>query len=69
MMISYGCIYKRSNKPVIKGSRVETIEAAREEYKKSLEEGWEKLLYLKQLFYFRLRNYDIISKNFYNYPK
>ena len=47
MMISYGCIYKISNKPVMKGSRVETIEAAREEYKKSLEEGWEKLLYLK----------------------
>ena len=28
--------------PVIKGSRVETIEAAREEYKKLLEEGWKK---------------------------
>ena len=32
MMISYGCVYKRSSKPVIKGSRVETIEAARKEY-------------------------------------
>ena len=30
MMISYGCIYKRSNKPVMKGSRVESIEEARE---------------------------------------
>ena len=42
MMISYGCLYKRSNKPVIKGSRVETIEGAREEYKSLLEEGWKK---------------------------
>ena len=42
MMISYGCVYKRSSKPVMKGSRVETIESAREEYKKLLEEGWKK---------------------------
>ena len=42
MMISYGCVYKRSSKPVMKGSRVETIEAARKEYKKLLEEGWKK---------------------------
>ena len=42
MMISYGCIYKRSSKPVMKGSRVETIEKARKEYKKLLEEGWRK---------------------------
>ena len=33
MMISYGCVYKRSSKPVMKGSRVETIEDARKEYK------------------------------------
>ena len=32
MMISYGCVYKRSIKPVMKGRRVETIEAARKEY-------------------------------------
>ena len=44
MMISYGCVYKRSSKPVMKGSRVETIEAARKEYKKLLEEGWQKTL-------------------------
>ena len=31
MMISYGCVYKRSSKPVMKGSRVETIENARKE--------------------------------------
>ena len=42
MMISYGCVYKRASKPVMKGSRVETIEGAREEYKKLLEEGWRK---------------------------
>ena len=42
IMISYGCVYKRNKKPVIKGSRVETIEAARKEYKKLLGEGWKK---------------------------
>ena len=42
MMISYGCLYKRSSKPVMKGSRVETLESAREEYKKLLAEGWKK---------------------------
>ena len=44
MMISYGCVYKRSSKPVMESSRVETVEAAREEYKKLLEEGegWKK---------------------------
>ena len=42
MMISYGCLYKRSSKPVMKGSRVETIENARKEYKQLLEEGWKK---------------------------
>ena len=40
MMISYGCVYKRSSKPVMKGSRVETVEAARKEYKQLLDEGW-----------------------------
>ena len=42
MMISYGCVYKRSSKPVIKGSRVEKIETARKEYKQLLDEGWKK---------------------------
>ena len=42
MMISYGCVYKRSSKPVMKGSRVETIEAARKEYKQLLNKGWKK---------------------------
>ena len=42
MMISYGCVYKKSSKPVMKGSRVESIEDARKEYKELLEEGWQK---------------------------
>ena len=42
ILISYGCVFKRSTKPVMKGSRVESIEEARKEYKKLLEEGWEK---------------------------
>ena len=42
MMVSYGCVYKRSSKPVMKGSRVETIKNAREEYKQLLAEGWKK---------------------------
>ena len=39
ILISYGCVFKQSSKPVIKGSRVESIEEARNEYKKLLEEG------------------------------
>ena len=50
MMISYGCAYKRSSKPVLKGSRVETIEAARKEYKQLLEEGWKKTSIFKGYF-------------------
>ena len=42
MIISYGCVYKRSSKSVMRGSRVETVESAREEYKKLLAEGWKK---------------------------
>ena len=42
MMISYGCVYKRSSKPGMKGSRVESIKDARKEYKELLEEGWKK---------------------------
>ena len=42
MEIKYGCVYKRSSKSVIKGSRVETIEDARKEYEDLLEEGWKK---------------------------
>ena len=42
ILISYGCVFRRSSKPVMKGSRVESIEEARNEYKKLLEEGLEK---------------------------
>ena len=42
ILISYGCVFKRSSKPVMKGSRVESIEEARNEYKKLLNEGWVK---------------------------
>ena len=42
ILISYGCLLKRSSKPIMKGSRVESIEEARKEYKKLLEEGWGK---------------------------
>ena len=50
MMISYGCVFKRSSQPVIKGSRVETIEAARKEYKQLLDEGWKKTNIFKSNF-------------------
>ncbi len=50
MMISYGCVYKRSSKPVMKGSRVETIEEARKEYKQLLDKGWKKTSIFKSYF-------------------
>ena len=50
MEIRYGCVYKRSSKPVMKGSRVETIENARKEYKQLLEEGWRKTSIFKSYF-------------------
>ena len=50
MMISYGCLYKRSSKPVMKGSRVETIENARKENKQLIEEGWKKTSIFRNYF-------------------
>ena len=50
MMISYGCVYKRNSRPVIKGSRVETIENARKEYKDLLEQGWKKTSIYRSFF-------------------
>ena len=50
MMISYGCVYKRSRKPVMKGSRVETIENARKEYRELLEQGWKKTSIFRSFF-------------------
>lgn len=40
--IQYACVYKRSTKPVIKGSRVEALRDARNEYAKLSKEGWKK---------------------------
>ena len=42
ILISYGCVFKWSSKLVMQGSRVESIEEVRNEYKKILEERWEK---------------------------
>ena len=39
MMIPNGFVYKKSIKPAMKGSRVESIDNARKEYKQKLEEG------------------------------
>lgn len=50
IMISYGCLFKRSSKPVMKGSRVETIENARKEYKQLLGEGWRKTSIFRNYF-------------------
>ena len=50
MMISYGCVYKRSCKPVLKGSRVETLENAGKAYKLILEEDWGKTSIFEVIF-------------------
>ena len=50
ILISYGCVLKQSSKPVMKGSRVESIEEARNEYKKLLEEGWKKTYRFNSIF-------------------
>ena len=42
ILISYGCVLKRSSKPVKKGSKIKSTEEARKEYKKLLQEGWKK---------------------------
>ena len=44
ILIFYGCVFNRSSKAVMKGFRIESIKEARKEYKKLLEEGWEKLI-------------------------
>ena len=50
ILISYGSVFKRSIKPVVKSSRVESIEEARNEYKKLLEEGWKKTYRFNRFF-------------------
>ena len=42
ILIFFGCVFKRWSKPVMKASKVESMEEARNEYKKLLEEGWGK---------------------------
>ena len=44
ILISYGCVLKRSSKPFMKGSRVESIEEARNEYKNYQRKGRKKLI-------------------------
>ncbi len=39
ILILYGCVFKRSSKPFMKSSRVESMEEARNEYKKLLKDG------------------------------
>ena len=39
ILTSHGFVFKRSSEPVMKGSRVESFEEARNEYKKLLDEG------------------------------
>jgi hypothetical protein len=58
MEIQYVCVYKRSSKPVIKGSRVESIENARKEYKQLLDEGWKKTSIFKSYFY---KNHQLVA--------
>ena len=50
ILISYGCLLKQSIKPIMKGYRVESIEKARKEYKKLLEEGWGKTYRINSFF-------------------
>ena len=56
ILISYDCVLKRSSKPVMKGSRVESIEEARKEYKKLLEEGWKKTYRFNSFFQKKMVN-------------
>ena len=42
ILISYSFVFKRSSRPVMKCFRVKYIKEARNEYKKLLEEVWEK---------------------------
>ena len=64
IMISYGCVYKRNSRPVMKGSRVETIEAARKEYAKLLKEGWKKTYIFRSYFqyYFYMEKFIGFTK-------
>ena len=57
ILISYGCVFKRSSKPVMKGSRVESIEEARNEYKKTFRGRVGKNLSIQQFFFLMVNRY------------
>ena len=44
ILIFYGCIFKRSSKPFMKDSRVESIEETINEYKNYKRKGGKKLI-------------------------
>ena len=50
IQIEYGSVYKSSSKTVYKGSRIESIQDARKENKKLLEECWKKTNIFKRNF-------------------
>ena len=58
MMISFVFIYNKSNKPVMKGSRVEYIENARKEYKQLLKGGWKKTNIFRNIFKYKSSLYN-----------
>ena len=68
MMVSYGCVYKRSSKPVMKGSRVETIEDARKEYKQLLDEGWKKTSIFRSYFQYYFYMAEFFTNLWNNQP-
>ena len=56
ILISYDFVFKVSSKPVMKDSKVESIEEARNEYKKLLEEGWVKTYRFNSFFLKKMVN-------------
>ena len=44
ILISYGCVFRRSSKPFMKGSRIESIEKARNDYKNFWRKAGEKII-------------------------
>ena len=51
ILISYGCVFERSSKPVMKGSQIKSIEESRKEYKNHQRKGGKKLIDL--IFFFK----------------
>ena len=46
MEIDFGYIFRTLTQPAWKGTRIETIEEGLKEYKKLLNQGWKKLIYI-----------------------